>query len=149
MTAFEVRRIQNLLEMDISLLVKESKEEGFRFLGRLVDEYKDGTNQFIYRGEALYGVFNEEGILIAIGGLNQDPYSNESSIGRVRRFYVSKAFRKNGVGRLLLERIISEARKHYRAIVLHTDMTQADQFYTSLGFVKKSNLKHATHYLKL
>jgi len=33
----------------------------------------------------LIGVFNEVGILVAIGGINKDPISSELYIGRLRR----------------------------------------------------------------
>jgi hypothetical protein len=88
MKEFEVKQIINLFCVDLTHLVKESKEEGFRFLERLVSDYKNGTNNFNKPGEFLYGMFNKEGVLIAIGGLNIDPYSNEQRIGRLRRFYV-------------------------------------------------------------
>lgn len=46
MEKFEVRQINNLLDFDLTNLVKESKEDGFRFLERLVKDYKNGTNNF-------------------------------------------------------------------------------------------------------
>ena len=71
-----------------------SADAGFRFLDRLVNEYKNGTNNFNKPSEALYGVYTHEGILIGIGGLNIDPYTKGQKVGRVRRFYISKKIRK-------------------------------------------------------
>ena len=48
--------------------------------------------------------------LIGIGGLNEDPYTENNKIGRVRRFYIAKEYRRKGVGRLLLLRILSDAK---------------------------------------
>ncbi|HCX5354411.1 TPA: GNAT family N-acetyltransferase, partial [Escherichia coli] len=76
--------------------------------------------------------------LIAIGGLNIDPFSNEQKIGRLRRFYVSRDYRRNGLGRLLLKKIICDAKNYYKVLVLHTDTEQADNFYTSFGFSKEN-----------
>lgn len=90
MGKYEVKNINNLLDIDLYNLVEQSKEEGFRFVERLVNDYKNGSNTFNHFGEGLFGVFNEEGVLVALGGLNKDPVSNEQYIGRLRRFYVSK-----------------------------------------------------------
>ena len=72
MEQFELKKIKNLLDVNLMDLVTESKKEGFRFLERLINDYKNGTNNFSKSGEVLYGVFNKEGLLIAIGGINKD-----------------------------------------------------------------------------
>ena len=74
-------------------------------------------------------MFNEEGVLVAIGGLNKDPFSNGQYIGRLRRFYVDKEYRRSGIGSLLVKKIINEAKRFYKILVLHTDTDQADHFY--------------------
>ncbi|MGD6961205.1 GNAT family N-acetyltransferase [Fictibacillus phosphorivorans] len=94
-------------------------------------------------------VFNGEGVLVAIGGLNKDPFSNEHSIGRVRRFYVSKKYRRNGIGKLLIKKIIDEAKRDYKILVLHTDTEQAGKFYTSLGFSNESLYPNSSHFIEL
>ncbi|MGG1721450.1 GNAT family N-acetyltransferase [Bacillus wiedmannii] len=129
-------------------LVQESKEEGFNFLIRLISEYENKINIFNKTGEYLYGIFQGEK-LIGIGGLNEDPYSENNKIGRVRRFYIAKEYRRKGLGRLLLVRIISDAKKHFNIVVLNTDTVQGDKFYTSSGFVKGIKFVGASHYLNL
>ncbi|KOO51387.1 GNAT family N-acetyltransferase [Viridibacillus arvi] len=148
MEKYEIKQINNLLNFDIDGLVKQSKADGFRFVERLVNDYKNGSNTFNHIGEGLFGVFNEEGVLVAIGGLNKDSFSNEQSIGRLRRFYVSKAYRRNGIGSLLVKRIIEEAKKYYKIIVLHTDTEQADKFYSSIGFSKKTLYPNSSHFME-
>ncbi|MBS4192053.1 GNAT family N-acetyltransferase [Bacillus sp. FJAT-49705] len=149
MQEFHVKQLNNLLCNNLSNLVKESKEEGFHFLERLMNEYKGGTNTFNEHGEALYGVFSKEGVCVAVGGLNIDPYSNQKIIGRLRRFYVAKKNRRKGLGKLLLKRIIYDAEKHFQVIVLRTNTEQADKFYTSLGFTKEEKFPGSTHFLNL
>ncbi|ETT86798.1 GNAT family N-acetyltransferase [Viridibacillus sp. FSL R5-0477] len=148
MEKYEVKQINNLLNFDFDSLVKQSKEDGFRFVERLVNDYRNGSNTFNHFGEGLFGVFNQEGVLVAIGGLNKDPFSNEQSIGRLRRFYVSKAYRRNGIGSLLVKRIIDEAKKYYKIIVLHTDTEQADKFYSSIGFSKETLYPNSSHFME-
>ncbi|MEH7305119.1 GNAT family N-acetyltransferase [Neobacillus drentensis] len=149
MLEFNIKRISNLSTIDVSYILKESKEDGFHFIDRLVNDYQSGTNTFQKRGEGLYGVFNEKGLLIAIGGINIDPYSHEPEIGRLRRFYVLKEYRRKGVGRFLINKILFDARRMFKEVVLHTNTNDADLFYTSLGFSKSSRNPNSTHHIKL
>lgn len=149
MEEFIVKQLSSLAEIDLNHLVKESKEEGFRFLERLVNEYENGSNTFDKPGESLYGLFNKEGVLVAIGGLNADPFSNEKCAGRLRRFYVSKDYRRHGLGRLLVNQLITDAKHFYKVLVLNTDTEQGDKFYTSIGFAKGNLYPNSTHYLCL
>lgn len=149
MKQFELKRVKDLLNIDLTSLLTESQKEGFLFLERLINDYKNGTNTFSKSGEFLYGVFNQEGLIIAIGGINKDPFSTNERIGRLRRFYVSKDYRRIGVGRSLVTRILKDSSEHYEGIVLYTDTEHADKFYTSLGFIKDSNSLKSTHSLKL
>lgn len=143
-----MKQIKNLSQLDLTHLIKESKEEGFYFLPKLVDEYKNKTNTFSKMGECLYGIFQGDA-LIGIGGINQDPYTKTETIGRLRRFYISKAYRRKGLGNLLLKRILSDAREHFQIVVLYTDTERASQLYTSNGFLKSEEYKGSTHYVKL
>ncbi|TKC15288.1 GNAT family N-acetyltransferase [Robertmurraya kyonggiensis] len=149
MGRYEVKQIKNLLDFNLNRFLEKSKEEGFRFVERLVNDYKDGSNTFNHFGEGLFGVFNEEGVLVAIGGLNNDPFSKEQYIGRLRRFYVIKEYRRTGIGSLLVTKIIDEAKRYYKILVLHTDSEQADKFYTSIGFIKTDFYPNSSHYMEL
>ncbi|EJV65226.1 hypothetical protein IEO_02322 [Bacillus wiedmannii] len=143
-----IQQIEDLMIYEHDYLVQESKEEGFNFLIKLKSEYENKINIFNKTGECLYGIFQGEK-LIGIGGLNEDPYSENNKIGRVRRFYIVKEYRRKGLGRLLLVRIISDAKKHFNIVVLNTDTVQGDKFYTSSGFVKGIKFVGASHYLNL
>jgi GNAT superfamily N-acetyltransferase len=149
MGEFKIKQIKDLLNIDMNSLAQDSKEEGFHFIERLINDYKSETNKFNKPGEALYGVFNDKGVIVSIGGLNIDPFSKESNIGRLRRFYVSKQHRRNGIGSLLLKEIICVAKNHFSVLVIHTDTVQGDQFYTSFGFSKGEYYTNSTHYLIL
>ncbi|CEG26196.1 GNAT family N-acetyltransferase [Bacillus sp. B-jedd] len=149
MKNFLVKKIEQLMDIDINVLAKESKEEGFRFVERLVNDYESGMNTFCLPGEALFAVFTHAGEPAAIGGLNRDPFSAEKAIGRLRRFYVRQIYRRTWIGSLLLTEILSEAKKHYDTVVLHTDTVEADEFYTSYGFSKGEGYLNSTHFLRL
>ncbi|WP_307205381.1 GNAT family N-acetyltransferase [Paenibacillus harenae] len=82
-------------------------------------------------------------------GLNQDPYANSNEVGRVRRLYVSSRVRRFGIGKMLMDSVIAEARKCYTMLVLKTDNPVADVFYHSIGFTVITDPKNETHYLRL
>ncbi|MFJ7762638.1 GNAT family N-acetyltransferase [Bacillus toyonensis] len=148
MKDIHIQQIENLMKYEISHLVQDSKEGGFNFLIKLINEYENKINVFNKTGEYLYGIFQGEK-LIGIGGLNEDPYTENNKIGRVRRFYIAKEYRRKGLGRLLLVRILSDAKKYFNIVVLNTDTEQGDKFYTSGGFVKGKKYVGARHYLNL
>lgn len=105
-----IQQIEDLMIYEHDYLVQESKEEGFNFLIKLKSEYENKINIFNKTGECLYGIFQREK-LIGIGGLNKDPYTENNKIGRLRRFYISKDYRRKGLGNLLLNRLLLHAEK--------------------------------------
>ncbi|EOG8710388.1 TPA: GNAT family N-acetyltransferase [Bacillus paranthracis] len=145
MKDIHIQQIEDLMIYEHNYLVQESKEEGFNFLIKLKSEYKNKTNTFNKTGECLYGIF-QEGKLIGIGGLNEDPYSENNKIGRLRRFYIAKDYRRIGLGNLLLKQLLSHAEKYFKVVVLHTDTKQGDAFYIANGFVKGELFKGSSHY---
>ena len=132
----------------IDHLTVESLSQGFRFVDRLVKEYRCGHNRFERSGETLLTAMFEEKA-IAICGLNQDPYSKSPVVGRLRHLYVESIWRRSGIGSLLVSQIIYEANKHYEILTLRTDASAADKFYRALGFKTNSLMPQTTHYLEL
>jgi len=143
-----IQQIEDLMIYEHDYLVQESKDEGFNFLIKLISEYENKINTFNKTGECLYGIF-QGGRLIGIGGINENLYTEDNKIGRLRRFYIAKEYRRKGLGRLLLVRILSDAKKYFTIVVLNTDTEQGDKFYTSSGFVKGTKYVGASHYLNL
>ncbi|RNA70126.1 GNAT family N-acetyltransferase [Alteribacter keqinensis] len=131
---------------DMNHLLEESEKEGFRFLRRLADDYDTGANRFNELDEFLLGVYSGSGQLVAIGGLNRDPFSGDQAVGRIRRFYVSSEWRGRGIGRLLLNELIRQGKEHFHAFTLFTDTPEADKFYISCGFKKGTAFLKSTHF---
>ncbi|MGP1909609.1 GNAT family N-acetyltransferase [Metabacillus sp. JX24] len=142
-----VRRMNRLQKKQITPLLEESKSEGFRLVERLVHDFQTGKNKFSLPGEALFGVFHHD-TLIAVGGLNRDPYDQDKRTCRIRRFYVGKEYRRKGAGTLLLKTLLREAAPNFSAAVLRTDTKEAARFYERAGFSKIQS-DHATHGLTL
>ena len=144
----DIVQIEQLPLADLQPLLEESRQQGFEFLDRLVEEYLGDVNQFTQPGEALFGVYSGQH-MIAIGGLNRDPYLQEEDTGRVRHVYVLASWRGRGVGKQLVERIIDEARLHYRLLTLRTLTEPASKFYCAIGFQTEPEISDATHHLIL
>ena len=78
-----IERLTDLPAAGFIVLVAESEQAGLGFLRRLADEWTGGVNRFDRLGEALFGArIGRE--LVAVGGLNVDPYAKDPTIARVR-----------------------------------------------------------------
>lgn len=137
-------QITDLRDGQFEALLLESKQEGFRFLKRLQEEWLSGANRFSGPGEALFGVLDGKR-LIAIGGINREPNGS----GRLRRFYVKKEVRRKGIGRLLVKHILQFGSASYSRVILRTDTEDADRFYLSLGFTRLEVNEKSTHSIEL
>lgn len=126
-----VRQLSEL-PPEILQLEVESVTEGFRFLTRLIIDWKNGANRFDRPGECFLGVFRH-GHLIAVGGLSYDPYAGPG-IGRLRRVYVRRDSRRLEVGRFLVEHLLKHAAPRFRAVRLSTDTSEGATFYLRCGF---------------
>ncbi|WP_019415677.1 N-acetyltransferase [Paenisporosarcina sp. TG20] len=146
---FKVQRIEDLNKVDVSQLVKESEEEGYRFLSRLVNDYEDGTNTFNKNGEALYGVWAEPDKLVAIGGINQNPFKDNMDEARLKRFYTLGDARRQGVGSQLLNELVNHAKDNFKRISCRTESAKADAFYRANGFEETHDFPHTTHVINL
>ena len=66
-------------------------------------------------------------------------YPLEGGEAEIRKMYLLPAFRGQGLGRLLLEQLVAEARQRgYRRLVLETAsvLTSAEALYRSFGFLE-------------
>jgi GNAT superfamily N-acetyltransferase len=127
-----------------SCLREASEREGFRSLLRLEEEWQNGTNTFSQPGEALFTIWGN-GSLIGIGGINQDPYSRDKEVGRLRRFYIMASFRGQGIGSMLLLWILKNHWGFFEEIRLRTDSEKAAKFYERHGFQKVKNDPTCSH----
>ena len=100
-------------------LVKESLNEGFKFLAKAKSSWESGANRFDKTGEIFYGAFDENKV-VAVCGLNIDPYTNKSSIGRVRHLYVLPVYRRKGIAKLLVDKILEFGKESFEILRLRT-----------------------------
>ncbi len=104
----------------IEILQSEAREEGYDFIETLVEEWASAKNRFEAPGEALCG-YLDQGLLVAVGGLNCDPFAGRPDMGRIRRVYVRHAWRNQGVGRALVTALVDEARTHFSCVRLRAE----------------------------
>ncbi|MEM6820424.1 MAG: GNAT family N-acetyltransferase [Verrucomicrobiota bacterium] len=143
-----IERFTDLPYSELEPLIEESRHDGFRFLATLRSEWSRGENRFNRNHEGFFG-YRLKDELVAVGGLNEDPYSTNHRIGRLRRFYVKKSERRKGIGRTLVGHILNKAKNRFVWIRLRTDTLAASKFYESLGFLATEASTHATHELNL
>lgn len=125
----------------------EARQEGFLFIERLWEEWRRGENRFDGPGELLYGCM-DQAALVAIGGLNRDPFAGHSDVGRIRRVYVRPAWRNRGIGDTLVRTLVKNARTNFVSLHLRTDNPAAARLYERIGF-SRSSISNTTHILTL
>lgn len=126
-------------------LRSEAKEEGYDFVETLVEEWESGRNRFDAAGETLMGALDED-LLVAVGGLNCDPFAGRPDMGRIRRVYVRQAWRNQGIGGALVTALVQEARAHFSCVRLRAENTGAALLYERIGFAATPG-PDATHTL--
>ena len=126
-------------------LQSEALAEGYGFIQTLVEQWASAENRFDAPGEILCGHL-DQGLLVAVGALNIDPFAGDNEIARIRKIYVRPAWRNKGVGRALVTTLVEEARKSFRAVRLRADNMNAARLYEKIGFAPIES-PDATHML--
>lgn len=128
-------------------LQSEADAEGYDFVQTLVEQWASAENRFDAPGETLCGHL-DQGLLVAVGGLNCDPFAGRADMGRIRRVYVRPAWRNKGIGKALVISLIDQARTHFRCVRLRAENAEAARLYERIGFAPVES-PDATHILNL
>jgi GNAT superfamily N-acetyltransferase len=143
-----IERVTDPAPNTFDALVAESERAGYRFVRRLAEEWSSGANRFDRPGESLFVALMGERV-IGVCGLNVDPYTAAEGVGRVRHLYVLLAYRRTGVGRLLVTRVMEAARGRFDTLRLSTQNPAAAQLYERLGFDRRAGAADHTHLMEL
>jgi GNAT superfamily N-acetyltransferase len=140
--------IKPLLELPpgIEVLRAEASSGGFRFIEKLVNEWASNANRFDRPGEILASAF-QNGQLVAVGGLNIDPYADNITVARLRHLYVLKNVRRRGVASNVARYLLDAARTSFDSVRLFTDTAEAAALYHALGFAPAKSTS-ATHIIR-
>ncbi len=133
------------LPFDFEELVAESQLHGHDFLMKMKAEWEADKNRFQQRNEILFGLRESNGALVGVGGVNVDPYANDPSVGRVRHVYIREAYRRQGLARLLMGKIMDHSKRSFRLLRLRTHNPEAGYLYESIGFSRIANADDSTH----
>jgi GNAT superfamily N-acetyltransferase len=140
-------RCLTTLPTGIRELSDEASTDGFRFMDNLWDDWEKGANRFDCPGETFRGIF--QGLrLLAVGGLNVDPYVAEAHTGRLRHVYVLKRVRRQGLASDIVRHLLVDARRSFRSVRLFTDTKDGAMFYEALGFMPSPS-STASHEISL
>ena len=135
MIDYQIIEINDSNISSLQTIADESTNDGDVFVQRTIDEWKNGVNTFSKNGEKLWGLVID-GELIGLGGLNQDPFIDDITVGRVRHIYVAKKYRGQGLSKVIMSLIIARAKEYFACLRLSTKNPIAVSLYESLGFVK-------------
>jgi len=128
-------------------LSAEARNQGYGFIDKMLDEWASAKNRFDAPGEVLCGHL-DQGLLVAVGGLNHDPFVGDQHIGRIRRVYVRSAWRNKGIGQALVTALVDHARMNFYCVRLRAVNNEAAHLYERIGFSTIDN-PDATHILTL
>jgi GNAT superfamily N-acetyltransferase len=131
-----------VLPVGLDALREEARTEGYRMLDRLAEDWRSGAVRFDRPGEMLLAA-SVDRIIAAIGGLTLDPAVPGAL--RMRRFYVSRKFRRSGVGRQLAVTLLQSPIRDGRVVMVNAAAGSAP-FWEALGFLPDARDGH-THAL--
>ena len=97
-------------------------------MSRLAAEWIEAPELFI----ALLAA-RQDGALLGIGGMTVEP--TESTAIRMRRLYVARARRGQGVARTIVNALLNEALGETHLVTVHAGNPGAERFWEALGFV--------------
>jgi GNAT superfamily N-acetyltransferase len=141
-TGIRIEPVIGALPPGFDALAEEARAEGHRMIDRLAADWAERRILFDGPGERLLAVFAGD-VLAAIGGLTRDPVVPAAL--RMRRFYVRPAFRRHGIGRILVNALLVEPRRTGRTVVTNAGKG-SEPFWEAFGFLPEAQDGH-THIL--
>lgn len=121
-------RILDELPEGFAALRAEAAAQGHRHMDRLAQEWVQTPKLFV----ALLAAFAGDE-LVGIGGLTAEPEPAPEPAMRMRRLYVAKAARGQGVARLIVNALLQEALGEVRLVTVHSH-GGATGFWEAMGF---------------
>ncbi|WP_334162005.1 GNAT family N-acetyltransferase [Phenylobacterium sp.] len=122
-------RILDDLPDGFEALRAEAEAEGHRHLTRLAQEWAENPGRFAAVLAAFAG-----GELMGVGALTPEPAPAPEPALRMRRLYVSKAARRQGVARTIASALLQEALDQVSLVTVHAGNPDAALFWEAQGF---------------
>ena len=141
------QRVRSTTAGELDLLVAASLAEQYDFVQRLQTEWCNGSNRFDKEGEAVFVAVHAASV-VGVCGINQDPYTDDRSIGRLRHLYVDPNYRSERTGYRLVAACIEYARPFFSLLRLRMARADTAEFYRRSGFAEV-HATHASHEMRL
>ncbi|HVI32806.1 GNAT family N-acetyltransferase [Phenylobacterium sp.] len=122
-------RVFDDLPEGFEALRAEAEAEGHRHLTRLAQEWAEDPGRF-----AVVLAAFASGALVGVGALTPEPAPAPEPALRMRRLYVSKAARRQGVARTIASALLQEALDQVRLVTVHAGNSGAAAFWEAQGF---------------
>jgi GNAT superfamily N-acetyltransferase len=122
-------RITDDLPEGFEALRREAEADGHRQLTRLAAEWAAAPGMF-------HGLLTAyaDGELAGIGGITDEPEGAGEPAWRMRRLYVARGSRRQGVGQALAGALLQEALGAVRLVTVHAGDAEAARFWEAMGF---------------
>lgn len=141
----EYRKLtENELEIFIKMRIHQLREEGAQEDIDLKPALKDYYNRHMADGTFVSWLAVDEDKIIGTSGMSfveKPPYFGcpSGKLGLLSSMFVSKEYRRHGIARELLSRVVNEAKEYGCGTVQITASDMGVLLYTNFGFVKNGN----------
>ena len=138
------RLMREDLDTFIEMRIRQLREEGAREEIDLVPALKDYYQRHLADGTFLSWLAVDGETIIGTSGMSiveKPPYFGcpSGKIGLLSSMFTEKAYRRQGIARALLSRVVNEAREKGCGAVQITASDMGVLLYTDFGFTKNGN----------
>ena len=138
------RLTENELETFIEMRINQLREEGAKEDFDLKPALKDYYNRHISDGTFISWLATENDVIIGTSGISiveKPPYFGcpSGKVGLLSSMYTNPDYRRMGIAKELLNRIVSEARQQGCGTIQITASDMGVKLYTAYGFVHNGN----------
>ncbi len=138
------RLMREDLDTFIGMRIRQLREEGAREEIDLVPALKDYYQRHLADGTFLSWLAMDGETIIGTSGMSiveKPPYFGcpSGKIGLLSSMFTEKAYRRQGIARELLRRVVNEAREKGCGAVQITASDMGVLLYTDFGFIKNPN----------
>ncbi|MBD5444793.1 MAG: GNAT family N-acetyltransferase [Lachnospiraceae bacterium] len=146
--ALEYRRLtENELEVFIDIRINQLREEGAKENIDLKPALKDYYDRHMSDGTFVSWLALDGDKIVGTSGMSfveKPPYFGcpNGKIGLLSSMFTDKEYRRQGIAKELLSRVVNEAREYGCGTVQITASDMGVLLYTDFGFVKNGNFMH-------
>jgi GNAT superfamily N-acetyltransferase len=127
--SLRLERATRRLPIGFAELEADAEADGRRHMTRLAAEFAQTSEMF----HAVFACFLDDG-LAGIGAITDEPASTAQPAWRMRRLYVHRGFRRQGVARTIATTLLREAAGRVDVVTVHAGNPDAAQFWQAIGF---------------